>query len=116
MVVHLPSEDSFDPGEWPVVGHLLRDMKMVAPTPECTSSCSATSANTGFAKVPALLCHMLPLPTVIPGTLFIPWFYSKWNVKRVQMGETGQGRGGGERCELVQICGFARAVFKLTQG
>lgn len=34
----------------------------------------------------ALLCQMLSLlPTVILGTLFIPGFYSKWNVKRVQM-------------------------------
>lgn len=89
---------------------------MVAPTPERKPSCSGTPAKTGFAKFPASLCHMLSLPTVIPGTLFIAGFYSKWNVKRVQMGETGQGRGGGERCEFVQICGFARAVFKLTQG
>lgn len=33
----------------------------------------------------ALLCQMLSLSTVIPGPLFIPGFYSKWNVKRVQM-------------------------------
>lgn len=34
---------------------------------------------------PALLCQIWSLPTVILGTLFIPGFYSKWNVKRVQM-------------------------------
>lgn len=33
----------------------------------------------------ALLCQIWSLPTVILGTLFIPGFYSKWNVKRVQM-------------------------------
>lgn len=33
----------------------------------------------------ALLCQTLSLSTVIPGPLFIPGFYSKWNVKRVQM-------------------------------
>lgn len=76
MAVYLPSEDSFDPGAWRVVGHLLGDMKMVASTPERTPSCSAPPAKTGFAKFPALLCHMLSLPTVIRGLFssqgFIP--------------------------------------------
>lgn len=39
-----------------------------------------------------------------PGTLFIPGFYSKWNVKSSD-GETGQGGGGGRGVSL------SRSVF-----
>lgn len=87
--------DSFGPREWQVVGHLPREMKIVAPYSRGhTLLFWEARKHCGFAKFFALLCHMLSLPIAIPGTLFIPWFYSKWNVKRVQMRTDRSGRWG----------------------
>lgn len=98
--------------------NLPRDVQRILPPPECPPNCSGYWKPGRSESFSVLSCPALLLPSGISGFFHARVLFqmegSEGSDTEEQVREARWGWGR-ERCESVQICGFARTVFKLTQ-